>query len=765
MKRDYLPLRQIQLREGRFVDAQRVNREALLRLDPDRLLAPFHREAGLPATAAGYGGWESSGLDGHTAGHVLSALALAVAGDGDRRLGEMLGRMLSGLREAQLAGGTGYLGGVHRGPALWDELARGEVTASPFELNGRWVPLYNLHKTLAGLVDVAWHVPSAESDRLVDELGNWWLETMARLDQETLERVLVTEFGGLTESFARLALLRRDTRYLYLAKRFVREELITRVLALPGERVQDSLAGLHANTQIPVVVGYATIARVARELGVEDRATARIGEAAKAFFDDVAGRRSSAIGGNSVREHFHRRDDFTPMFLGREGPESCNSYNMVKLAAELYLLEGEDHCLDYIEVTQCSHVLSTQHPDHGGLVYFTSHRPGHYRVYSPEQDGFWCCMGSGYEAHAKHGAHVYVAEGEKLRITWLLASELSWEEQGVQISIDSDWPAGSTARVRVTAPQPRVFTLAIRVPQWARGAAAVLGDGRRIDDDGAGWWTLCRRWEGMEEIRLSMEREPRLVPAPDGSAWAWIQYGPAVLAEELSDDGLDYRAGGARTAHIASGPLRPLSETPVLLAGGLDAVPQEGEGLSVLATDGQRVRLKPLHRIHDSRYRLSWPLAQDVRQVSEVRYALAGHDRASTALEARVVDGITFGEQQPELDHGVSVPHAERGLTVDGTRWLRPRGPLSLTLRDWTTAGTSLRVEWVPGEDEVTFLFSGGDHPTAVEVTAGADGVWEMPFTTGGEQEVRLLLAPREGRPMPRLSRLLLLTGTADSLG
>jgi len=762
MKREYRPLKQLRLREGRFADAQRVNREALLRLDPDRLLAPFRREAGLPATAEGYGGWEASGLDGHTAGHVLSALALAVAGNGDRGLGEMLGRMLSVLREAQLAGGTGYLGGVHRGQALWDELARGEITASPFELNGRWVPLYNLHKTLAGLIDVACNVSSATADRLLDDLGNWWLDTMARLDQEALERVLVTEFGGLTEAFARLALLRRDTRYLDLAKRFVREELIARVLALPGERDQDSLAGLHANTQIPVVVGYATIARAARELGAEDQGTARIGEAAKAFFDDVAGRRSSAIGGNSVREHFHRRDDFSPMFLGREGPESCNSYNMVKLAAELYLLGGENHYLDYIEVTQCSHVLSTQHPDHGGLVYFTSHRPGHYRVYSPEQDGFWCCMGSGYEAHAKHGAHVYVSQRDELRITWLLASELSWEEQGVQISIDSDWPVGSTARVRVTAPEPRVFTLAIRVPQWARGTAAVLGDGQRIDDDGTGWWRLRRRWEGTEEIRLSLEREPCLVPAPDGSAWAWIRYGPTVLAEEIPDDSLEYRAGGARTAHIASGPLRPMADAPVLLAGGLDAAPEEGEGLSMLAADGQRVRLKPLHRIHDSRYRLSWPVAQDGSEVNEVRDALAGQDRASTAVEARVVDAITFGEQQPELDHDVSVPRAERGLTADGTRWLRPQGPLSLTLRDWTTVGTSLRVEWVPGEEEEPFLLSGGDHPTAAEVTAGADGVWEMPFNTGGEQEARLLLAPREGRPMPRLSRLLLLTDTAD---
>src|SRR4029453_12875643 len=291
----------------------------------------------------------------------------------------------------------------------------------------------------------------------------------------------------------------------------------------------------------------------------------------------------------------------------------------------------------------------------------------------------------------------------------------------------------------------------------------VLSDGERIDH-GAGWWSLRRCWEGTEEVRLSLEREPRLVPAPDGSAWAWIQYGPTVRAEEIPDDGLEYRAGGARTAHIASGTLRLLADAPVLLAGGLDAVPGELGELCVVATDGERVRLKPLHRIHDSRYRLSWPVAQDGSQVGAVRDALVAQDMASTALEARVVDGITFGEQQPELDHEVRVQHAERGLTVDGTRWLRPQGPLSLTLRDWTMIGRSLRIEWVPGEEEEPYLLSGGDHGTAVEITAGAAGVWEMPFGTGGELEARVLLAPREGHPMPRLSRLLLLTDAADAI-
>jgi uncharacterized protein len=766
MSIEFQPLAAVRLRPGTFAEAQRVNLEALLRLDTERLLVPYRREAGIATTAGPYGGWEASGLGGHTAGHVLSALALAVAGGADFRAVSMLGTMISGLREVQLAAGTGYLGGVQGGQELWEELAQGVIDASPFDLNGRWVPLYNLHKTLAGLIDVAEQLPSEEADVLLDELGKWWLATAARLDQAALERILVTEFGGFTESFARLAILRRDERYLRLAKRFVRQELLDRVLKLSCEDEEDQLAGLHANTQIPVVVGYATIERAARVLGVTDSETVRIGTAARAFFEDVAYRRSTALGGHGVREHFHPRDDFTSMFLTREGPESCNTYNMVKLAAELYLLSGETRYLAYLELAQCSHVLSTQHPEHGGLVYFTSHRPGHYRVYSPEQDGFWCCMGSGYEAHARHPAHVYATQGDELRITWLLASEVNWTDHGAVISIESDLPQGTAARIQVSVLQPRQFTLAIRIPPWAAKAEARLADGTRMDDDGEGWWRLRRSWDGTEAIDVSFEPTVRLVPAPDGSAWAWIQHGPTVYAQEIQDPALQYRATGARTAHIASGQLRPLTETPILIPSALEAEPMDDGTLAIRAADGQRIMLKPLHRIHDARYRLSWPVAEAPGQVEAVQAAVEALDRASTALEARVVDGVTFGEQQPELDHEVASPGAERGTTVDGKRWLRPTGPLSLLLRDWTVIAQSIRIEWLPGDGDMGFTVSSGSgEGGSVVVYAGSSGVWEMPFNTHGRSETRMVLATISGHPMPRLCRLLLLTDAADGLG
>jgi uncharacterized protein len=122
-------LSDVRLQTGPFAEAVTVNRAYLLALDPDRLFAPFLREAGLEPKKSSYGNWESGGLDGHTGGHYLSALALMVAAGGDSGEGELRSRLdyiLDELERCQQAGGNGYIGGVPRGQELWQEIASGQ---------------------------------------------------------------------------------------------------------------------------------------------------------------------------------------------------------------------------------------------------------------------------------------------------------------------------------------------------------------------------------------------------------------------------------------------------------------------------------------------------------------------------------------------------------------------------------------------------------------------------------------------------------------
>jgi len=65
-------LKDVTLLEGRFKKGVELNEKILLNYEPDRLLAGFRREAGLPQKAEIYGGWESATLAGHSLGHYLS---------------------------------------------------------------------------------------------------------------------------------------------------------------------------------------------------------------------------------------------------------------------------------------------------------------------------------------------------------------------------------------------------------------------------------------------------------------------------------------------------------------------------------------------------------------------------------------------------------------------------------------------------------------------------------------------------------------------
>ena len=76
---DALPLANVRVLKGPFLEAQQRDEAYLLKLEADRLLHNFRVNAGLQPKAPIYGGWESAQTwadircHGHTLGHYLSA--------------------------------------------------------------------------------------------------------------------------------------------------------------------------------------------------------------------------------------------------------------------------------------------------------------------------------------------------------------------------------------------------------------------------------------------------------------------------------------------------------------------------------------------------------------------------------------------------------------------------------------------------------------------------------------------------------------------
>jgi len=245
------PLEDVRLRESLFSEAVKVNRQYLLAHDPDRLLAPFRREAGLKPKAQPYGNWESGGLDGHTAGHYLSALSLMMASGADPNGGfrRRLAYMIDELADIQKANGNGYLGGVPGSKDFWRRIAEGNVEL----MRNKWVPWYNLHKMYAGLRDAYLHGGNEASRDLLVRFGDWCEKVTSGLTDAQMQRMIDTEYGGMNEVRADIYAISGDRKYIELAQRFNH-----RAVFEPLENRQDRLTGLHANTPIPVLQAMAT---------------------------------------------------------------------------------------------------------------------------------------------------------------------------------------------------------------------------------------------------------------------------------------------------------------------------------------------------------------------------------------------------------------------------------------------------------------------------------------------------------------------------
>src|SRR5438093_13070111 len=95
------PLSHVRLRDGIFKERQETHARYLMMIEPDRMLAPFRRQAGLPLKAENYGGWEARDIAGHSLGHYLSALSLLFASTGDELLRERIDYVVVELAACQ----------------------------------------------------------------------------------------------------------------------------------------------------------------------------------------------------------------------------------------------------------------------------------------------------------------------------------------------------------------------------------------------------------------------------------------------------------------------------------------------------------------------------------------------------------------------------------------------------------------------------------------------------------------------------------------
>ena len=757
-KVETFPVSSVRLTQSPFKHAEDLDIRYLLAIDPDRLLAPYLKGAGLPPKAENYTNWENTGLDGHIGGHYLSALSYMYAATGNQEIKGRLDYMLSEMKRCQDAAGDGYLCGVPDGRKMWAEIAEGNIRASSFGLNDRWVPLYNIHKTYAGLRDAYEVAGCKEAGEMLVKLTDWMMSLTENLTDEQMQDMLRSEHGGLNEIFADVSYITGDDAYLKLAHRFSHQAILDPLL-----KHEDQLTGKHANTQIPKVIGYKRIADL--------EGNADWDEAARFFWETVVTRRSITIGGNSVREHFHPAEDFSSMLTSEQGPETCNTYNMLRLTKMLYQTSGDSRYMDYYERALFNHILSTIDPVQGGFVYFTPMRSGHYRVYSQPQTSFWCCVGSGMENHARYGEMIYAHSGEdELYVNLFIPSLLQWGK--VNVEQQTAFPEEEATSLLFTMKKARTFTVKFRVPEWADVSQMTLtvnGEKQTVNASD-GYVQLQRTWQNGDKVKLSLPMSLRAVRLPDGSPNYSFLYGPVVLASRMGkQDQAGLFADDSRGGHIAGGPQWSLQDMPVLVGDTADVLSHirkvDGKPLTFQLTGlypsrYEGMTLEPFNRLYECRYMVYWPMVSTERLKAQ-QEALAAAERKRQALEAATADKVICGEQQPESDHFIQSERSRTGSDNDRHwRSAEKEGWFSYRMRTNGRAVNSLRLEYMADDAASLMLSVDGGQSVMVRLEGGRGmktAVVELPENVEGKEVLTVKFSPEGQGVTPRLYEVRLM--------
>lgn len=634
-----VPLDAVRLKPSIWLSAVEANRTYLHRLEPDRLLHDYRVQAGLPPKGERYGGWEQDTIAGHSLGHYLSALSLMHAQTGDAACRSRAVYIVAELAQCQRASKDGFVGAFTRrnestgsiepGRRVMEEIARGDIRSARFYLNGCWAPFYNWHKLLAGLLDADSRFADAGAIEVAAGLAAYVEATLSRLDQSQVQAVLGTEFGGMSEALVELHARTREARWLRLAERFHHHAVLDPLIA-----GRDELAYLHANTQIPKVIG------LARHAALTGDAAELSG--ARFFWRAVTQGRSYVIGGNSDREYFQEPASIS-RYITEQTCESCNTYNMLKLTRLLYVASPDASYFDYYERAHLNHILAQHRPADGMFAYMVPLMSGAAREWSQPFDSFWCCVGTGMESHSKHGDSIYWQGDGVLFVNLYIPSELRWAERDAVVSLDTAYPFGGQVTLAIDVPGGRPeFEVALRLPAWCKTPAAhVNGEPVAVVRGPGGYLRLRRRWSAGDRVMLDLPMGLRLEPTPDDPSVTAVLNGPVVLAADLgpASDAFD----GAAPALVGDDVLASISAVDAAAA----RFRTRGSGRP------DDLELAPFFSQHDRRTAVYFSRYSPSGWQAALREREAGRE-AAAALDARSLDVVRLGVESDERAHALA---------------------------------------------------------------------------------------------------------------
>jgi len=528
------PSKDVSLADSWIKQREDLNRDFLYRLEPDRLLHNFRVNAGIPSSAKPLEGWESPGcgLRGHFVGHYLSACATLIAKDADTLLSRRINYIIDELAVCQQKHGGKYLSAFPESDFDTLEKKYGRV----------WAPYYTFHKIMQGLLDVYMLTGNKKAYQILLNLADYVEARMSKLPEAEIEKILYSaeanptnEAGGMNEVLHNLYGVSKDQKHLKLAKVFDRKWFYK-----PLMDGKDILSGLHSNTHIVLVNGYAR--------RFENTADVNFRKAAENFWDMLIHHHAYVNGSSSgprpisttptsrIAEHWGHADHLSATLTG-EIAESCVTHNTQKLTANLFCWTADPKYADAYMNTFYNAVLPIQNSENGAVVYHLPLGSPRSKNFLKEND-YKCCNGSGIEAFAHLNSNIYFHDQNNLWVNLFIPSEVNWKEKGIKLEQSTNFPEEPKVRIRVSAEKPTPFALKLLIPSWANAQTKILVNGQPLKSKmkPASFLAIERIWKDGDTVELQFDYQFHLKSMPDNENVVALFYGPVLLAFETDKE-------------------------------------------------------------------------------------------------------------------------------------------------------------------------------------------------------------------------------------
>lgn len=563
-------LDQVRLGDGLLQQKRDLIKTFIREYDERRFLVLFNEQAGRPnPNIQPPGGWEDGGLlSGHWTGHYMTALSQAYAEKSEKVYKDKLDWMVTELAAVQDAFTArmdednpdgwiptfpGYLGALPEDTVLRLGPPRWAVYGGNAEIN-TWAPWYTQHKLMRGLLDAYYNTNNSQALDVVVKMADWAQLTLTigdknhpdytgNLTREDLNAMwdlhIAGEYGGVNEVFAEVYDLTGNEAHLETAKKFDnraslfdaavedRDILVVKPEDNPGPKRANRL---HANQHMPQFVGYLRVYEQSQQQEYLD--------AARNFYGWIVPHREFASGStggnypgaNPNPELFQNRGNIANA-MAEEGAETCTTYNLLKLARNLFLHDHDAAYMDNYE-RGLLNMIAGSRADRASttdplLTYFQPLTPGSRRGHGNTGT---CCGGTGMESHTKYQETVYLrsADGSALWVNLYVPSTLTWAEKGFTVTQETEYPRGDAVKLKVDGEGE--LDIKLRVPSWVEKGFEVTVNGEVVEGAEPGrYLTLSRTWSSGDEIELKLPFTIRIERALDRPDTQAIMWGPVLL--------------------------------------------------------------------------------------------------------------------------------------------------------------------------------------------------------------------------------------------